>query len=255
VATDVLRHFVECLLPTTRVWVVRNAVNRVMVAMTRHASADRGKPSGLNEIVRIGYFSGTPTHAEDFEQCAEAVAQLLERFANLRLMLVGHIDVPSGLGGSLDKIEVLPSVPWRKLPSLLAKADINLAPLRLDAFTSCKCATKYLEAGLLGVPTAASPVGEFSSAIDSLENGVLCDGPHAWLESLSMLIQDFPLRYRLGRCAYERILAQDTTYTRISDVRAVIEAVTNKPWSNDPLTTNKRRRGSAIEGGGARPVS
>jgi hypothetical protein len=70
-----------------------------------------------------------------------------------------------------------------------------------------------------------------------------------------MLIQDFPLRYRLGRCAYERILAQDTTYARISDVRAVIEAVTNKPWSNDPLTTNKRKRGSAIEGGAARPVS
>jgi glycosyltransferase involved in cell wall biosynthesis len=117
-------------------------------------------------------------------------------------------------------------VPWRELPTLLWNADINLAPLeRNNRFTECKSEVKYLEAGLLGIPTVASNIGGFKNAIQSGRNGILCTTDEEWLQALEQLIGHADLREQIGRCAREDILSHHTTRMRSVELGTVIGTV------------------------------
>lgn len=76
-----------------------------------------------------------------------------------------------------------PFVDWKKLPSLIAEVDINLAPLEQSIFNEAKSENKWVEAALVKVPTVASNVGAFQRMIVSGETGILCDTEEEWVES------------------------------------------------------------------------
>ena len=67
-------------------------------------------------------------------------------------------------------------MPWRNLPSIQVRFDINLAPLEINnPFGQSKSEIKYVEAALLRVPTIASPSDSYSAAIRHAENGYLAN--------------------------------------------------------------------------------
>lgn len=103
----------------------RNLANQELVEISQRAI----KPFDAKETsIKIGYFSGSITHNENFELIKPAVLQLLEKHQTLELHLVGHLDLPDDLKPFKQRIKTHAFVDWKKLPELISEIDINIAP-------------------------------------------------------------------------------------------------------------------------------
>ena len=89
---------------------------------------------------------------------------------------------------------------WKKETrySHLAQSDIGLAPLPDNRFTRGKCTFKILEYACSGLPVVASPVGVHSDFLLDGESGFLARDNKEWVEKMTTLIEDAPLREKMG---------------------------------------------------------
>jgi GT2 family glycosyltransferase/glycosyltransferase involved in cell wall biosynthesis len=194
------------------VHVVPNAASREMLELADDALDAEAEAGGQHEGVTIAYLSGSPTHDRDFLQAADAVLWALESDLACRFLAVGNISLDSRFDRYRDRVMTLPIQPWRRLPRVLAGVDLSLAPLEPgNPFTEGKSCLKYIEAGLVGVPTIASPRADFVRAIEHGRNGLLADSPEEWHDALELLLGSSQLRSRLGQAAYEDTRARHTT--------------------------------------------
>jgi glycosyltransferase involved in cell wall biosynthesis len=161
--------------------------------------------------VRIGYFSGSITHNEDFEMILPSVRQILEAFPSCELHVVGDLDIPIDLRSFESQITRLPYTDWEDLPRLIANVDINLAPLKDSIFNEAKSEIKWIEAALVKIPTIASNIGAFARMIEDGETGILCDRPEDWHAALERMISDVSWRERIGENAYRFCREKCTT--------------------------------------------
>lgn len=139
---------------------------------------------------RIGYFSGSPSHNNDFYTVAGEVAAFLRRHDDAHLRVVGFLDLPpayASLAGA-GRITCEPLKPYTDLQESIWSVDVNLVPLIVNDFTHCKSELKYFEAAVVGVPTIASKIYSYKAAIRHGENGFLCD-PGEWLDTLEALYE------------------------------------------------------------------
>ena len=177
------------------------------------------------DIVRIGYFSGTKTHESDFAVCAPALRNILERYRNVELQLVGHLELPEILRSFKNQIRVLPLMPHSKMLDVLSEVHINLAPLELpNAFTQCKSELKVFEAALLAVPTIASPTDPYRAVIWHGRNGMLAASPNDWYRCLETLVQDQDKRMRMGKLALLEIVPRFNIATTVHEAKVIYEA-------------------------------
>lgn len=198
-----------------RVEVVYNAVGSAMVERAAPAMATRGVS---NEIVRLGYLSGTPTHDRDFLEAADSVLWALDRFEQVRLLVAGFLRLDERFERFACRVEHVGHMPFDRLPYVQASVDVNLAPLeRGNAFTESKSCLKFLEAGLVAVPTVASPRADFARVIDDGVNGMLGDSDDEWRAALERMVEDPALRGRLGEQARADVLARHTTHATASE--------------------------------------
>ena len=157
--------------------------------------------------VRIGYLSGTNTHNEDWAFVEPAIAEVLRLRPDVQLWIGGLLDYSDALREFSGRIRRLPLKPWNQLPAVLRDLDINLAPLEPGkTFNEAKSAIKWLEAALTRTPTVASPSLPFREAITHGLTGLLADSVDDWVIALLALIDDAPLRHRIGHAARERAL-------------------------------------------------
>ncbi len=157
--------------------------------------------------VRIGYFSGTASHNKDFATITDALQEILEKYPETELYLAGPLDVENKLHAFKDRIVVMPLVPRDKYYENIWKADINLAPLvKDDPFCEAKSEIKFIEAGILGVPTIAVRNETFSGAISDGVDGFLAENKEEWIEKIGRLIEDEKLRKDMGEKAQEKVL-------------------------------------------------
>lgn len=185
--------------------VVRNGLGAAelgVAATARHAAASRV----ADGTVRVAYLSGTIMHDLDFALVEPALAALLGRHPPACLLLVGYLRTGRALAPFADRIERQPFQPWPRLFATLAGADVNLAPLRADAFSDAKSEVKYLEAAALAVPTIASPTSAFRHAIRDGVNGLLAATADEWYTALAALVEDAGLRRRLGNAAHADVV-------------------------------------------------
>ena len=162
--------------------------------------------------LRIGYFSGSITHNEDFEMIKPAILKLLNELPNLELVLVGELTLPKDLRKYNKRIIFNDFVDWTRLPWLIASVDINLAPLKNTIFNEAKSENKWLEAALVEVPTIACNIGAFAYAIEDGVTGILCeDNPNDWYKSIKMLLSDEVLRKDIGKNAREFVMKKYLT--------------------------------------------
>lgn len=175
-------------------------------------------------VVRLGYASGTPTHDRDFEEMAEGIAAALAEDRHLRLELRGPVSVPGVLRSFAHRIERAPLVGWTDLPAALAETDIQLAPLdRRDPFSRCKGATKFLEAGALGLPIVASPTPMHEEWIENGRNGSLAGEADAVKEAILHLAGSPRERTRLGEAARETVRQNFRQDTRRAEMARFLE--------------------------------
>ena len=181
------------------VFINRNTASEEMCALSKEAVKNKTRK---DDHVGIGYFSGSLTHNDDFELVLPALTKVMEKYPQVQLHVVGELDLPETLQQYKARVVSHPFVDWKKLPSLIAEVDINLAPLEQSIFNEAKSENKWVEAALVKVPTVASNVGAFQRMIVSGKTGILCDTEEEWVEQLSRLVEDKKERDRIAENAH-----------------------------------------------------
>ncbi len=174
--------------------------------------------------LRVGYFSGTTTHDDDWLSIEPSVINVLRRYDQVELWLGGHLKPSAGLEEFGERVRRLPFTPWPELVIRLRDLDVNLAPLTLDGrFNQSKSAIKWLEAALVETPTIASPTEPFVAAIQSGRSGILATTPAEWERGLDNLLSDSLLRARIGGQARRSALLEWSPLLQASRYLAVLD--------------------------------
>lgn len=175
-----IRRFAD--VPTS---VIPNFLNRAQLELSaelREARAESVFPR--DGSIRLGYFSGTPTHNRDFAIVEPAIEQLFAEDPSVRLLVVGFAPQTERLARFADRIETIPLQDFLNLQLAIGGVEINLVPLQDNVFTNCKSELKYFEAAVVGTVTVASPTYTLRESIAHGENGFLARA-HEWYEVLS----------------------------------------------------------------------
>lgn len=216
VSTLKLMEVAKELFPEKPAFVVRNKVSEIML---RDAESAFREPRGPSPEVWIAYFSGSRTHSKDFSACVNALAAIMRSLPQTRLLIVGHLEVPDELKAFQARVSKREFMPWRELPAIYRRIDINLASLEYEnEFTEAKSALKWLEAAVVRVPTIASDLGAFREAITNNVNGLLCSNDKEWIAALTALIQNPAERGRIGDAAYKDVIAGSSSFSAPSSI-------------------------------------
>lgn len=170
----------------------------------------------------IGYFSGSDTHDEDFASIAPAIETVLAEDRNVRLLIVGYLE----LGGRHPEIEQrvvrLPYMHWRDFAFAYAACHVALAPLAtVNEFTSSKSALKFFEAGCFSTPIIATPVREMASAIESGKTGWLARTRQDWADAV-MSALDPSISARVGKAARTAVEAAHSAAAHRGKLAAIL---------------------------------
>lgn len=187
--------------------VIRNTLNREQLLVSGQCLRHKDR-AFFKKPFTIGYFSGTPSHINDFRTVAPELAMLLDEFPELRLSVVGFMEFPEYMKKHLDRGQVTftPLVDFLELQRLIAGVDVNIVPLVQNAFTNCKSELKFFEASVVGTVTVAAPIYTYRTAIRHGENGYLCEQGE-WYGCLKNLYLDRRNTAPVVERAYEDSLA------------------------------------------------
>lgn len=221
-STEVLcRHATELTgLPS------RRFANGVGILMARRSEKALGSPRSPGPL-RIGYFSGTTTHDEDWARIEPGVLSFLDEYPQAELWLGGHLVATPSLERVQGRVHRLPMLPWHELPGRLREVDINLAPLVPGSiFNEAKSAIKWLESALVATPTIAAPTQPFREAIHPGRTGLLATTAQEWHDALSRLADDDVERLRIGTLARREALLNYSPHRQARVYRQILrEAV------------------------------
>lgn len=174
-----IRHFAD--VPT---WVIPNFLNGAQLELSaRVRDAKAAAPPPQDGRIRLGYFSGTPTHNRDFAIVEPALARLLEEDPQISLLVAGFPPQSDRLARHGNRVETIPLQDFLNLQLEVGEVDVNLVPLQDNVFTNCKSELKYFEAAVVGTVTVASPTYTLRASIAHGENGFLARA-HEWYEVL-----------------------------------------------------------------------
>lgn len=164
--------------------VIRNSLNDEQITASAQFISEK-QSSSEEKNFTIGYFAGSPTHANDFLTVAPEIRLFLSEHPDARLLVVGFMKFPSFLQPFLDNGQVVfhPFVNFIELQKLIADVDVNIVPLVENDFTNCKSELKYFEAAIVDTITIATPTYTFRDAITHGKNGFLCR-PGMWYNTL-----------------------------------------------------------------------
>lgn len=219
--TPRLREEMQKYVP--KVWINRNCASERMAELSEAAWRKREKNAAERDgEVLIGYFSGTLTHNADFEMIKSALLRVMDENPQVKLLLMGRLDLPEELKAYGDRIVQKPFADWETLPEIIAGVDLNLAPVEDSIFNEAKSENKWVEAALVKVPTAASDVGAFREMIRDGETGYLVreDG---WYETMTRAVRNGEERRRIAENAYQYCRAHCVTTENTRHVREIYE--------------------------------
>lgn len=152
------------------------------------------KPSRNDGKIVIGY--GGTMKDGDFAPVTSALIEILKKYKDkVEIHFHGYAPAP------LLQFEQVKYVPqqfnYRDYIRVLHQSgwDIGMAPLADTNFNACKTNNKYREYSSCGIPGIYSRSPAYTPWIFHGENGYLTNHSHeGWLEGLTRLIEDAPLR-------------------------------------------------------------
>lgn len=215
------------------IFVSNNKLSNYDVGTAENIFNNKAESNG--EKIKIGYFSGTASHDKDFEAAKDAVVYILEKYSQAELHLFGPLkidDVYAKFGGRVKKH---PFAPWRKHLENIAGIDVNIAPLEIgNPFCESKSELKFIEAGIVGVPTVAAATQTFREAIGDGVDGFVAGNTEEWKEKLEKLILNGDLRRQMGEIAREKVLENYTNKNSANEeyysyLRDVIASIAKQP--------------------------
>jgi hypothetical protein len=175
--------------------VIPNFLNNEQLEKSARLLADKKTGTPHHETRRFGYFSGSKSHKKDFDVALDAIAQTMARHSAVELLVVGHLELPEKMREFSSRIEHQDFTDFISLQSLISSVDLCLAPLQDSVFTHSKSQLKFFEAGVVAVPTMATPTPVFEEAIQHGTNGFLTVAG-SWDRDLEMVLEMGPKRLR-----------------------------------------------------------
>lgn len=187
------------------VWVVPNFLNEEQLVASKAARAGKTlQPGGTG--IRLGYFSGSHSHAKDFAVASEEIESFLRGSAGSTLTILGHLELPEKLRQFGNRVSRQPFMNFQELQHAVAAVDVNLVPLQMSPFTFSKSELKYFEAAVVDTLTLASPTPLFSQVIAHGESGFLAAAGQ-WATQLHGIEAQGPTkRQSIARAAREHAL-------------------------------------------------
>ncbi len=183
----------------------RQSSDRVTVIPTTiDTEAYQPRERTAGERVRLGW-SGSPTTAQHLHTVDGALRRVLAELP-VELVVVG--DATYTLPGANGSSARVSAKAWSAATEIddVSSFDIGLMPLPDDQWSQGKCGLKALQYLALGVPTITSPVGVNPDIISSGDNGLLASTEDQWVEAVSRLVADAPLRRRLGDAGRQTVV-------------------------------------------------
>lgn len=206
VSTPFLERYIGNGIPST--FIVRNVPSLRLIDLSETAIKNNLRKNNSGSIV-FGYLSGSPTHDNDLNEICYPLYHLMLNHPPVQLWVMGTVRLPGLLEQFKDRIKTIPFMDWQELPTVCSQMDINLAPLEPDNLhCQAKSAIKFLEAGLVKVPTVASSTGAFKEAINHGSTGFMASSGRDWIEILESLVKDPEKRNQTGSNAYKDILSR-----------------------------------------------
>jgi len=162
--------------------VVPNFMNneQIEASNTVWESRTTRKTAGL----RLGYFSGSHSHAKDFAVAEKGVVDFLKGSPSSTLTVLGHLQLTPALSEVESQIRTRPFMNFIELQSAVADVDVALSPLQSSPFTFSKSELKFFESAAVGTLTLASPTPVFRGAFEHGVSGFL-SGSSQWGQRLS----------------------------------------------------------------------
>ena len=197
--------------------VIQNALNEEQLQISRECVQHKAKQKNQKPFT-IGYFSGTPSHINDFKMIYREIMQLLEDYPDMVLQVVGFMEFPDVMQPLIKKgrVKFTPLVDFMELQRLIAQVDVNIVPLVENTFTNCKSELKFFEASVVDTVTVATPNYTYANSIEDGQTGFLCR-PGQWYDRIVYLYEHpeesrkmvaAAKEYCLGRYTGENFLRQ-----------------------------------------------
>jgi glycosyltransferase involved in cell wall biosynthesis len=191
-----------------KVNVLPNFMNREQLGISaRLVLAKKRMPRRENENIWLGYFSGTPTHNNDFLVMADGLARCMSSDPRIHFAIVGYLNLPPSLAPYADRVQRFPFQDFVNLQRLIAAVDINLMPLQVNTFTNCKSELKYFEAGAVRTPSLASPSYSYARALKENGGGMIARA-HEWADGLQEMVDDCNRLRNMGEQARSHALSR-----------------------------------------------
>jgi len=226
VSTDFLKEKLREKYPSKRIFVSYNKLSKNQINWAKNVLRKKMKIKPNDKKIRIGYFSGSRSHDNDFETVSNVILKILKENKNVILMIVGHLKLNDKFKDVKNQVEKFDFVSLKKFPKLVARVDINIAPLEIDnPFCQAKSALKYFEAGLLEIPTVATATQSFKKVIKNKKTGFLAKNNEDWYNYLSLLINDESLRKKIGQQAGKDSLQNRTTQETHADSIELVKLI------------------------------
>lgn len=165
-------------------YLIQNSLNDEQLMVSHQCVMNKKCERSRSPFV-IGYFSGTPSHVNDFKVIYREMMQLLYDFPDMRLDVVGFMEFPAQMQPLIadGRVTFTPLVDFVELQRLISQVDVNIVPLVRNTFTNCKSELKFFEAAIVNTVTVATPTYTYSSAITHGLNGFLCN-PGEWYKTI-----------------------------------------------------------------------
>lgn len=183
----------------------------------------------------IGYFSGSASHKNDFRVVEKAIINLMKKYDNIFLKIVGFMT----LDGELEKFEkdgrviIKDFCPYQKLQYEIGTVDINLIPLVNNEFNSCKSELKFFESAIVKVPSCITPTSVYKQIINNNVNGVLCRTGD-WEKNIEKMYLDKNFRNQIAENAYKTACQKYLPKLQTQKIEKVYYNILNDYYKNSP---------------------
>lgn len=202
VSTEQLKKGILQILPQANVWINRNVASMEMRYLSERALEKKHRDDGR---YRIGYFSGSGTHNQDFEMVAPVLVKIMQHYTQVELIVAGCMELPRCMACVAERVHKLEFMDWRQLPFCIAEVDLNIQPLQDTFFHSCKSENKWMEAALVKTVTIASQNEELEQVISDGIDGLLCRTSAQWEKTIIELIENPDWARQIAQNAYDKV--------------------------------------------------
>ena len=155
--------------------------NKICKQKTRH---------NKNKFI-IGYFSGTPSHINDLRVALLSIAELMYKYDDIYLEVVGFMEFPHSVDKLIEKGRIYQTafVDFLTLQQKISDVDLNIIPLVNNEFTNCKSELKFFEASIVNTISCATPTYVYKKYIRDGKTGFLCND-WEWFETIENIYKN-----------------------------------------------------------------